>query len=132
MIFCITKLSKESKSPQDVVNLSDVINLVEIVPKAFKSVRLQMNNFIRVVSKMLSRCDKSLDVSPVVMKLLHFVVGGFDDFKITMTHSARTFRTLAEDMPGILAPHTSDLIDKVLNPEFVAQWDFCQYSQDIT
>lgn len=66
------------------------------------------------------------------MKLLHFVVGGFDDFKITMTHSARTFRTLAEDMPGILAPHTSDLIDKVLNPEFVAQWDFCQYSQDIT
>ena len=39
LLFCITKLSKESKS-QDVVNLSDVINLVEILPEAHKSLRL--------------------------------------------------------------------------------------------
>ena len=78
-----------------------------------------MTDFIRVISRLLAK-NKSVDVTGVVVKLLDYVFKGFGDLKCTMTHSARTFRTMAEELPGILAPHTSSLIEKVLDPEFVA------------
>ena len=89
--------------------------------------RLQTSRFIVEVTEMLFEC-KEVDIAPVAMKLFEYVLKGFGDFKITIGPSAKCFRKLTEALPNVFAPHTSDMINNVLDPQFVAQWEYEEYS----
>jgi hypothetical protein len=111
----------------DVINLSQIITLTDKMPEEHKALRLQTCRFINEVTEMLVEC-KEADIAPVAMKLFEYVLKGFADFRITIGVSAKCFRKLTEALPNIFAPHTSDMINNVLDPQFVAEWEYGEYS----
>jgi len=65
-------------------------------------------------------------VEPVVITLMNWNILGFNNIKLTLTSSAQCFYRLTDNLAPLLAPMTQELIDKILIPELVAQWTFCE------